>query len=236
MPQALITGASRGIGLALARELAAQGWAVTGTRRDMSAPSPAPSPASASEAIGTLHWLPLDLTDPRAAQAAATAFGPVPLDLLVCNAGVYPDRSSRLGTANAEDRAADMAEAFAVNVTGVILTVEAFLPALRRAAGAKIAIISSQMGSSARAPGGSYAYRASKAAAVNLGRNLARDLGPDGIAVGIYHPGWVQTDMGGQGADIDPATSARGLAARFAALGPATSGIFEDYAGRPIPV
>jgi NAD(P)-dependent dehydrogenase (short-subunit alcohol dehydrogenase family) len=53
------------------------------------------------------------------------------------------------------------------------------------------------MGSSERAPGGSYIYRASKAAATNLGRNLATDLAPRGIAVGIYHPGWVRTDMGG---------------------------------------
>ena len=228
MPHALITGASRGIGAALARDLAAQGWNVTGTRRAPAAPPPGD--------CGISHWLALDLADPDAAQAAALGFGDGPLDLLVCNAGVYPDRSTRLCTTAPAARAADMTEAFAINATGVILTVEAFLPALRRASSAKIAIIASQMGSSTRAPGGSYAYRASKAAAVNIGRNLARDLGRDGIAVGIYHPGWVQTDMGGDGADIDAATSARGLSARIRALTAATSGCFEDYTGRPIPL
>ena len=58
---------------------------------------------------------------------------------------------------------------------------------------------------------------------------------PDGIAIGIYHPGWVVTDMGGSSADIDIATSAKGLAARFDALTLATTGCFEDYAGRAIP-
>jgi NAD(P)-dependent dehydrogenase (short-subunit alcohol dehydrogenase family) len=229
VPSALVTGASRGIGLALLRELGRSGHAVTGTRRGTAA-------VAGADDTGSARWLHLDATVAASAGQAAAAFGPGPLDLLVCNAGVYPDRTGRIGTAAAPgDRANDMAEAFAVNATGVILTIEAFLPALRRAQAAKIAIISSQMGSTERAPGGSYAYRASKAAAVNIGRNLARDLSVDGIAVGIYHPGWVRTDMGGAGADIDVDTSARGLVSRFSALGPATSGCFEDFAGRAIP-
>jgi NAD(P)-dependent dehydrogenase (short-subunit alcohol dehydrogenase family) len=91
------------------------------------------------------------------------------------------------------------------------------------------------MGSSARAPGGSYIYRASKAAVVNLGRNLAADLRRDGIALGIYHPGWVQTDMGGMGADITPAQSAAGLQARMAQLSLQNSGCFESYDGAALP-
>jgi NAD(P)-dependent dehydrogenase (short-subunit alcohol dehydrogenase family) len=127
------------------------------------------------------------------------------------------------------------AEMFAVNVTGAFLTVQALLPNLRAAGNARIALISSQMGSTTRAPGGSYIYRASKAALVNLGRNLAADLGREGIAVGIYHPGWVRTDMGGAGADIDPATAAAGLLARIDALTPASSGCFETWDGRALP-
>ena len=80
--------------------------------------------------------------------------------------------------------------------------------------GAKIAIISSQMASQERAPGGSYIYRASKAAALNLGRNLSSDLAGEGIAVGIYHPGWVSTDMGGATAPTTVEASAAGLIAR----------------------
>ncbi|WP_413876072.1 SDR family NAD(P)-dependent oxidoreductase [Albidovulum sp.] len=210
----LITGARRGIGLGLAEALARRGDTVTGTSR-----TPLPG------------MLALDLTDPAAPRAMAAAFGPGPLDLLVCNAGIYPDKTHDIG---AGYPAAMWAETFAVNVTGVFLTVQALLPNLRAGPG-KIAILSSVMGSDARAPGGSYIYRASKAAALNLGRNLAADLAADGIAVGIYHPGWVRTEMGGPGATVDVADTAAGLVARFDALSPATTGAFEDYLGRPLP-
>ncbi|MEL7172983.1 MAG: SDR family NAD(P)-dependent oxidoreductase, partial [Pseudomonadota bacterium] len=99
---------------------------------------------------------------------------------------------------------------------------------------ARCAIISSIMASSARAPGGSYIYRASKAAATNLACNLAKDLSARGIAVGAYHPGWVRTDMGGSAADIDVTEAAAGLLARFETLSPDSSGIFEDYRGDAI--
>ncbi len=111
---------------------------------------------------------------------------------------------------------------------------QALLPALRQSPRGRVAIIASRMGSDARAPGGAYIYRASKAAAINLGRNLAVDLAPQGIAVGIYHPGWVRTDMGGAGADIDIATSVAGLVARFDALEIGDTGCFRDHDGSPI--
>ena len=90
------------------------------------------------------------------------------------------------------------------------------------------------MASSQAAKGSSYLYRASKAAAANIGINLAVELKPAGIAVGIYHPGWVQTDMGGKAADITPAASAEGLVNRIAKLSVETTGVFEDYAGAAI--
>ena len=147
---------------------------------------------------------------------------------MVCNAGIYPDKGQKLETGYPAEM---WAEAMATNVTGVFLTVQTMLPALRRAKGAKIAIISSQMASDARAPGGSYIYRASKAAALNLGRNLAKYLQADGISVGIYHPGWVRTDMGGRMADVSVEEAAAGLIARFAALSPVTTGTFEAFDG-----
>jgi len=108
------------------------------------------------------------------------------------------------------------------------------LPNLLAARG-KIAIISSQMASDTRAPGGSYIYRASKAAVLNLGRNLATDLKSKGVAVGIYHPGWVRTDMGGSAADISETEAATGLVQRFDALSLATTGCFETWDGRAHP-
>ena len=179
-----------------------------------------------------MEWLTLDVTDPAAFAGLKAVLGDAPLDCLICNAGVYLDRAQSIDRPIA---AADWATTFAVNVTGVFLSVEAVTPNLRAAKG-RIAIISSQMGSQARAGGKSYAYRASKAASLNLGRNLAADFARDGVAVGIYHPGWVQTDMGGRSADITAEASADGLHARIAALDAQTSGCFESWDGRAHPL
>jgi NAD(P)-dependent dehydrogenase (short-subunit alcohol dehydrogenase family) len=213
----LITGATRGIGRALQTALSASGEETFGTYR--------------GTPPGQIGWLPLDLTQRGAAAGLAKAFGDRPLDTLICNAGIYADKGQSLDTGYP---AAFWAETFAVNVTGVFQTIQALLPNLRTGHG-KIAIISSRMASDELAPGGSYIYRASKAAVLNLGRNLARDLAADGIAVGIYHPGWVRTDMGGSGADVDADDAARGLIARIEALSAATTGVFEDWQGTAIP-
>lgn len=207
----LITGANRGIGLELFEGYAAAGHDVQGTSR-------AGAP-----------FLPLDVTDPASHAGLAHALDSKPIELLICNAGVYLDKGQNL----ADGYPAQMwADTFAVNVTGVFLTVQALLPNLQMAARPRIAIISSTMASDTHAPGGSYIYRASKAAALNLGRNLASDLEPLGIAVGIYHPGWVVTDMGGAAANISTAQSAAGLTARFDALSLETTGVFENWDGR----
>ena len=210
----LITGANRGIGRALFDIYRARGVPLTGTTR-----GDPPGP----------DWRRLDVTDPASQRDLAVSLDGAPLDLLICNAGVYLDKGESLATGYPP---AMWADAFAVNVTGVFLTVQALLPRLEAAATPRIAIISSQMASHTRAPGGSYIYRASKAAALNLGRNLATDLRPRGVAVGIYHPGWVRTDMGGGAADLPVDGAARGLAARFDELSLDKTGCFETWDGR----
>ena len=217
MGTVLITGANRGVGAAMARQMASRGDHVIGCARG-------------GEAPGAEAWT-LDVTDPASLAAMGERLDGRELDLLVCNAGKLIGRG---GVDDESYDAAAFAEVLAVNVTGVFLTVKAALPALRRARG-KIAVISSQMGSTARAKGNAYLYRASKAAATNLAVALSRELDSDGIAVGAYHPGWVRTDMGGQGADISADESAAGLIQRFDALTPATTGCFEFYSGEPIP-
>lgn len=217
MPHLLVTGAGRGIGLHLAREAAAQGWQVIGTTRG----APPEEPA--------IRWERLEVTEPASQAALARRLQDVALDAVICNAGVLLDQGQSL-----EDGypPAIWDESFAVNVTGTFLTVQALLPHLRAARG-RVMILSSQMGSTTRAPGGSYAYRASKAAVLNLGRNLATDLRGDGVAVGIYHPGWVQTHMGGADAEIPATEAALGLMQRLQALSLATTGCFETWDGRP---
>ena len=212
----LITGATRGIGRALFDGYAHAGADVIGTYRDARP--------------GGGRWLQLEVSDPAAHTAMAAELAGQPVDLLVCNAGVYLDKGERLDNGYPAQMWADT---FATNVAGVFLSVQALLLNLRAAKQAKVAIISSTMASQAQAPGGSYIYRASKAAALNIGRNLAVDLLPDGIAVGIYHPGWVQTDMGGASASISVQAARDGLMTRFAALSLAASGCFENWDGRP---
>ncbi|SFE43342.1 NADP-dependent 3-hydroxy acid dehydrogenase YdfG [Sulfitobacter brevis] len=209
----VVTGASRGIGAALAAQYRAQGHEVVGTSR---------SPEAETH---------LDVTRPDSHNALAASLEDRAVELLVCNAGVYLDKGHDLKNGYGVDL---WAQTFATNVTGVFLSIQALLPNLERAEVPKIAIISSQMASSARAPGGSYIYRASKAAVLNLGRNLAVDLKPRGIAVGIYHPGWVRTDMGGGAADIGVEQAVQGLGARIDYLSLDTTGCYEAWDGQQL--
>lgn len=210
----LITGANRGVGAALLAKYRSAGLTAVGTSR------------------GADALYDLDVTDVESFLALANTLQGMPIENLICNAGVLQDKGWGL---DGPYTASTFADTFAANVTGVFETIRTLLPNVRAANG-KIAIISSQMGSNTLATGGNYAYRASKAAALNLGRNLATDLSPEGIAVGIYHPGWVRTDMGGDNAEISMEESANGLFDRIADLNMAKTGCFETWDGQDHPL
>lgn len=219
MATILITGANRGVGAELVRQAKVRGDSVIACARN---------PASVAEGVEA-HAL--DVADAEAAEALAMKLRGRAIDVVICNAGVLVGRG---GLDDPAYDAASWARTMAVNVAGPFFTARAFTPFLRKSRG-KLAIISSQMGSSERAGGGSYSYRASKAAATNLAANLAKDLADEGVAVGAWHPGWVRTDMGGPSAAISAEESARGLLARIDALSLSTTGLFETYKGEPIP-
>ena len=225
----LITGANRGIGLAMARLATTRGDLVLAAARR---PGAALALADLARRNRNVSVLNLDVTDPEEMAAAAAALEDAPIDLLICNAGQYLARGGLDDPEYTYDAWHTM---MMTNVAGIFFTVRALLTRLVQAAEPKIAIVSSIMASSEQAPGGSYIYRASKAAATNLARNLAVDLKQQGIAVGAYHPGWVRTDMGGSSATVDVEESAKGLMQRFDALSLATTGVFEDYRGEAIP-
>ena len=212
----LITGANRGIGAALYSAAQSRGDTVYGTARTP----------------GDSDLIAVNVRDPESCTALADRLKETPIDLLVCNAGVYLEKGQPVDSLTDTQLWADT---FATNVTGVYLTAMALLPHLKQSNAPKLAIISSQMGSSERAGGQSYIYRSSKAAALNLGRNLAVDLKPQGIPVGIYHPGWVRTDMGTNAASIGTDESAKGLLQRFDALSLVTTGCFEMWNGDAMP-
>jgi NAD(P)-dependent dehydrogenase (short-subunit alcohol dehydrogenase family) len=220
----VVTGANRGIGLALAGRLAARGDRVIATARD-------PKAATALDALGakvTVHAL--DVTDESAVAALANALVGEPVDAVIANAGVL---NSYARIDSGEHDAAAWARVLMTNVAGPYFLARAFLPALARSKG-KFVAISSSMASSQDAAGGAYPYRASKAGVTNLMRNLAVDLKPHGIAVAAIDPGWVKTAMGGASAPLTPEESAQGIVERIDRLSLATTGVFETYRGRPV--
>lgn len=222
MKTALVTGANRGIGLALATLLRERGDQVIAVCRQSSA---------ALEATGARVEAGIDVTDPSALAALATRLGGTRIDTLLLNAGVL--RREALGEIDA--KAIDtIREQFTVNSLGPLLCVEALLE--RLAPNARIGLVTSRMGSVAdNGSGGYYGYRASKAALNAIGKSLAIDLKPRGIAVALLHPGFVQTDMVGGKGDVSPQQAARGLLARMDALSLEASGGFWHANGEPLP-
>ena len=227
MSHILLTGANRGVGLALAAAYAKRGDHVIATARS---PAKAAALNDLASHNATVRVLQLDVADDASVRRLGDTLAAERLDVVICNAGIM---GSRGGIDDPGYDAAEWARMMATNVTGAFLTARAALPSLIRAKRGKLALISTQMASSTLAGGNCYTYRASKAALANLGLNLSLDLKPRDIAVGIYHPGWVATDMGGSAAPVTPEASARGLIARVDALSLATTGVFEDYLGQP---
>jgi NAD(P)-dependent dehydrogenase (short-subunit alcohol dehydrogenase family) len=213
-----ITGGARGIGYELARLYLDAGWRVIVGVRDLGA---------ARERLPGAEAVALDVTDADSVAAAAAALAGTPLDVLVNNAGVIgPERQS------STDMDFDgFAQTLAVNTLGPLRVTSALLPMLRLAEGAKVIVVSSQMGALSQARSDHLAYRASKAAVNKVVQGLATDLAQEGIAVASVHPGWVRTEMGGSGADLEPIESARSVKAVIAGLDLSRTGRFFNYDG-----
>ncbi|MEO5336431.1 MAG: SDR family oxidoreductase [Magnetospirillum sp. WYHS-4] len=226
MPTVLITGASRGIGLEFCRQYLDDGWRVVATGRD-------PKNSKGLTALrGDLLVQALDVGNHEAVDALAASLRRESIDVLINNAGVYGPRSSALRNLDY----AGWGEVFRINSMAALKVSEAFLDHVARSGQKRIAALTSKMGSMAdNRSGGSYVYRSSKAALNAVMKSLSVDLAPRGILVGILHPGWVRTDMGGPGALIDADVSVAGMRKVIAGLTPETSGAFLNYDGSPIP-
>jgi NAD(P)-dependent dehydrogenase (short-subunit alcohol dehydrogenase family) len=222
----LITGANKGIGLEYARQYAQAGWQVYACARE-------PLKASALQALvrdyPQVTVLTLDVSDFNAIQQLAKQLETVKLDLLISNAGVYPD--SQLGCVDAQD----WLRAFQINTMATYYLLEAFLPHLKRSTQAKVIAMTSKMGSiDDNGSGGEYIYRSSKTALNMLVKSLSIDLRSAGIIVAALHPGWVRTEMGGPNGLIDVQTSVSGLRQVIAQLDLANTGRFIAYDGQSI--
>ncbi|MEX2217180.1 MAG: SDR family oxidoreductase [Phycisphaerales bacterium] len=225
----LITGAGRGLGLALAHVLTHEGHTVIGTIRD-------PKQAEALKTLGA-EVETLDVADEKSIEALGAKLanaGPAgvarPIDILVNNAGVS-SRQNKL----TELTQAELRRAFDVNAFAPLLVAKALWPSLRAGERKVVMNITSQLGSIANNTGGSsYPYRGSKAALNQLTRSMAAELRGQCTCF-VVHPGWVRTDMGGPGAPIEPQESAAALAKLLAKAGPPVSGKFLNYDGTELP-
>lgn len=222
MKTVLITGANRGIGLALTRQFVARGDRVIACCRNTS---------EALAATGAQVETGVEVSDARAVKALAERLGDVRIDLLILNAGILTFES----VDELDDAAFErMRRQFDVNALGALRVVAAFLGKLNE--GAKIGLITSRMGSiEDNGSGGSYGYRASKAALNAIGKSLAVDLKPRGIAVFLLHPGYVATDMVGGTGDVSPDESATNLIARLDSLTLQETGTFWHANGTRLP-
>ena len=225
----LVTGAARGLGLEFCRQLASAGDHVIACPRTAEVPD---LERLADEHRDRIRIVPMDVADPASIAAAAGALEGLGIDLLIGNAGVYPDGGSVAAGIDGDA----IERAFAINALAPLKVVEAFLPALRSGTTRKIAHITSLMGSMGdNTSGGSYAYRISKAALNMATRNLAHELAPDRFVVLALHPGWVRTRMGGAGAPLEPTASVRGMIEVIENAGAKDTGRFLAFDGRELP-
>lgn len=227
----LVTGANRGLGLELCRQLLTAGGRVIAACRH-------PGKATALNTLageypGRLHVAPLDVAEPKSHAALACELPLLtegePLDLLINNAGVL-----RGGERYGSVQAADLETSFRTHALGPFLLVQTLTPQL--AEGARVANISSEMGSvGLRQEFRSPSYAIGKAAQNMATSLLAQALAPRGIVVVALHPGWVRTDMGTDRAALSPQESARGLLQVIGGLQAQDSGAFLDWQGQTLP-
>jgi NAD(P)-dependent dehydrogenase (short-subunit alcohol dehydrogenase family) len=209
----LVTGASRGLGRALAELYAAAGFRVIACVRQ-----------------GTADALPLDVADAASIAALGETLKGEPIDIVINNAAIRGDTGGL-----ASLKTDDFLEVMRINALAPLLIAHALRPNLRAARRPVLVNISSRAGSLAEGTiddeDGDYAYRCSKAALNMATVKLAQDFRADGITVLSLHPGWVRTDMGGAEAAVDVAESAAGLKALIDAATMADTGSFRAYDG-----
>lgn len=224
----LVTGAGRGIGLELTRQLVRRGDQVIATLRN--AKKADRLLALEGEAKGLLHIETLDVTDPASAASLAKRLNGTPVDTLVNNAGILQDTDDSIGELNVDA----VREQLETNAVGPMLVTQALLPNLRLAVSPAVVNISSLMGSIAdNRSGGAYGYRMSKAA-LNMFAKCMSNEEPD-ILVVCFHPGWVKTEMGGTQATTEVHDSAAGILNVLGGLKREDTGKFFDFRGKVLP-
>jgi NAD(P)-dependent dehydrogenase (short-subunit alcohol dehydrogenase family) len=243
MRRVVVTGANRGLGLELTRQLAAAGDAVVATARHPKTADELNKLASTSG--GRVTVVRLDVGgDPSEVHAAGLEIGERfdAVDLLVNNAAIWtaPEMPDRASSGPLPDlRAEAVLEVLRINAIGPLLVTQVLAPRLAAAGRAVVVNLSSWLGSiegaTSQGARGNLAYGMSKAALNMLTRRLSAELAGQGTIVISMSPGWVATDMGGPSAPLEPPESVKGMLTVLDALTPAQSGSFLDHAGAVLP-
>ncbi len=222
MTTILITGAGRGIGFEMARQSIDKGWNVIGSVRTVEAQR------ELAQKLPQMAVLNFDVTDHKALENVANAFHS-PIDVLVNNAGIIGE----IPQATLDMDFDGFAKTLAINTLAPLKVTQVFLPLLKQGNNPRLVNISSKMGRMEFSTSDRIAYRASKAALNKVTQGLATDLREEGVTCIAMHPGWVQTDMGGETADITPSESAAGILEVISSLGIDDTGKFIDWDGTP---
>lgn len=227
---ALVTGANRGIGFEVCKQLAHRGFIVLLSARDM---EKARAAAAKINSQGQIEPIALDVSSTDSIKRAAADISKRHhhLDVLINNAGINYDTWE---TAENADLDGTVADTIRTNLLGPWRVCQAFMPLLRKSRAARIVNVSSESGSLTHMGAGPPAYQVTKAALNALTRTLAGELSDARILVNSVCPGWVATDMGGAGAPRSLSEGAAGIlwAATLPDNGP-TAGFFRD--GKPLP-
>lgn len=225
-----ITGANRGIGLEFVRQYLANGDTVFAAARKPEEAAELNTLTSLYPDTLTLIALDVANTESIASAAQTVREHTNALDVLINNAGINPPGIQSLDQITPET----MVSVFTTNAVGALMVVKAFLDLLKSGSSPRVVNISSQVGSlDWKKSGGGYAYASSKAAMNMITRCLSTDLKPFGITTITTHPGWVQTDMGGERAALRPEESVSGLIKLIAGLSPEDNGQFFKWNGEP---
>ncbi len=229
MPTILITGANRGIGLALTKLFADTSWSVIACARDLDR---AQELTDYSNQKANVRIFPLDVTKQTEIDALARQLHNEPIDILLNNAGFYGLKGSVFGEVDAEV----WRQVLDVNTIAPLMMAQAFVDHVSKSHHKLIATISSKMGSiTDNHSGGAYLYRSSKTAVNQIVRSMAIDLEVRGIKTVSLHPGWVKTDMGGPNAHITAEQSVQGLKQVMESVTQEQSGLLINYDGDIIP-
>ena len=231
METVLISGANRGLGLALTERFSKAGWKViAGCRNPQSAPELS-AQLAALEKGGNVQICRLDVTNADDIKALVDELGGLPLDVLINNAGVLDSNREDISGVSDEE----WLQMFAINSIAPVRMALAFKECLKRSSNPRIVTVSSEMGSLNKSLDGAIAYRSSKAAVNKAMQAIATSFASDNIIVCPLHPGWVRTDMGGAQAAISPEQSADGIFDLTTSLTADMSGRFWSWEGSEHP-